>query len=40
MADYKSSSGEEDEDKESNLRQHKFTRPDHVKMLLKSEALN
>lgn len=37
MADYKSDSGEED-DKESNLT-HKFTQPDHVKMLLKSEAL-
>lgn len=39
MADYKSSSGEEDEDKEKTIRHHKFTQPDHVKMVLKSEAL-
>ncbi|XP_065201950.1 PAX3- and PAX7-binding protein 1 [Planococcus citri] len=35
MADYKSDSGDEDE-KDSNLTHHKFSQPDHVKMLLKS----
>ncbi len=38
MADYRSGSEDEDE-KNANVPHHKFTQPDHVKMLLKSEAL-
>lgn len=38
MAGYRSSSEDEDE-KEIDVQHHKFTQPDHVQMLLKSEAL-
>lgn len=40
MAGYRSSSGEDEDDERSlGLSHHKFSQPDHVKMVLKSEAL-
>lgn len=39
MAGYKSSSGDEDDERSLGLAHHKFSQPDHVKMVLKSEAL-
>lgn len=37
MADYRS--GSDEEDQEIQAPRHKFTQPDHVKMLLKSKLL-